>query len=200
LVRCRDEDDAVVGLEAVHLDEELIERLLTFVVSAAQTGTAMTADGIDLVDEDDARRVGLALLEQVAHSGGADADEHLHEVGAGHGEERTTRLAGDRTRKECLASSRRADQKRALREASTQLRELLRITEELDNLLQLLFRLVRASHVGESDFGSIAGEQLCFGLSERKRLRTAGLHLSEQEQIEADQEQPGQEAHHVIGD
>jgi len=40
----------------------------------------MTAHGVDLVDEHDAGRVLLALLEEVAHARGAHADEHLHEV------------------------------------------------------------------------------------------------------------------------
>ena len=61
-----DEDDAFVGLEAVHLDEQLIQRLLAFVVSAAEARAAMAADGVDFVDEDDARRVLLALLEEIA--------------------------------------------------------------------------------------------------------------------------------------
>jgi hypothetical protein len=67
-VRRGQQDHAVVRLEAVHLDEQLVERLLALVVSAAETGAPMTADGIDLVDEDDARRVCLALLEEVAHA------------------------------------------------------------------------------------------------------------------------------------
>ena len=53
-------------LEAVHLDEQLVERLLALVVTAAEAGAAVAADGVDLVDEDDAGRVLLALLEQVA--------------------------------------------------------------------------------------------------------------------------------------
>src|SRR5690606_30494494 len=65
-VRRGDHDHALVALEAVHLDEELVQRLLTLVVAAAETGTAMTADRIDLVDEDDARRMLLRLLEHVA--------------------------------------------------------------------------------------------------------------------------------------
>ena len=77
-----DEDDAVLRLEAVHLDEQLVEGLLALVVAAAHAGAAVAADGVDLVDEDDAGRVLLGLLEQVAHAGGADADEHLDEVGA----------------------------------------------------------------------------------------------------------------------
>ena len=75
-----DEDDVVLHLEAVHLDEELVERLLALVVAAAQAGAAVTTDGVDLVHEDDAGRVLLGLLEQVADPAGADADEHLDEV------------------------------------------------------------------------------------------------------------------------
>ena len=64
----RDHDDVVLGLEAVHLDEQLVERLLALVVTAAHAGAAVAADGVDLVHEDDAGRVLLGLLEQVAHA------------------------------------------------------------------------------------------------------------------------------------
>src|ERR1041384_3017233 len=79
----RDQDDPTLGVEAVHLDEQLVERLLALVVTAAHAGAAVPADGVDLVDEDDGRRVGLGLLEQVADAAGADTDEHLDEVGTG---------------------------------------------------------------------------------------------------------------------
>jgi hypothetical protein len=49
-------------------------------VTAAHAGSAVPADGVDLVDEDDGRGVLLGLLEQVPDPGGADADEHLDEV------------------------------------------------------------------------------------------------------------------------
>src|ERR687898_88424 len=44
-----DEDDAGACVEAVHLDEELVERLLPLVVAAAHAGAAVAADGVDLV-------------------------------------------------------------------------------------------------------------------------------------------------------
>ena len=50
-----DEDHAVVRLEAVHLDEQLVEGLLALVVAASQAGTAVTPHCVDFVDEDDAR-------------------------------------------------------------------------------------------------------------------------------------------------
>ena len=81
-VRGGDHDDAALDVEAVHLDEHLVERLLALVVAAAHAGAAVPADGVDLVDEDDRRGVLLGLLEQVADAAGADADEHLDEVRA----------------------------------------------------------------------------------------------------------------------
>jgi energy-converting hydrogenase Eha subunit H len=57
-----------VRLETVHLDEQLVQGLFALVVTAAEAGAAMTADRVDFVDEDDAGRVLLALLEQVAHA------------------------------------------------------------------------------------------------------------------------------------
>src|SRR4029078_11826177 len=90
-----DEDDALPVAEPVHLDEQLIESLFALVVAAAQAGAALAADRGDLIAEDDARAVLLGLLEQVAHPGGADADEHLDEVGTRNREERNPRLTRD---------------------------------------------------------------------------------------------------------
>src|ERR1043166_5621624 len=130
----------------------------------------MAADGVDLIDEDDARRVLLALLEQVAHARRADADEHLDELGSANRKERDVRFAGDRAGEECLAGSGRAHQQDALRNASTELLELLGLLEELDDLLQLFLRFVDARDVLERDFLLRARRELRLALAERQRL------------------------------
>ena len=155
----RDQDHALVGLEAVHLDEELVQRLLALVVAAAEAGAAMAADGVDLVHEDDAGRVLLALLEQVAHARGADADEHLDEVRARDREERHVRLAGDGLGEQRLAGAGRADQQHALRDLAAELLELLRVLQELDDLPQLFLGLVDAGHVLERDLVLLLRDQ-----------------------------------------
>src|SRR5690349_20210991 len=63
----RDHDHVGVRVEAVHLDEDLVEGLLALVVAATEAGAALAADGVDLVDEDDARRIALSLIEQIAN-------------------------------------------------------------------------------------------------------------------------------------
>ncbi len=50
----RHDDDRLGGREAVHLAEDLVERLLALVGAAADAGAAHAAHGVDLVDEKDA--------------------------------------------------------------------------------------------------------------------------------------------------
>ena len=165
-VRRRDDDDALVGFEAVHLDEQLVERLLALVVAAAETGAAMTADGVDFVDEDDARRVLLRLLEHVAHAAGADADEHFDEVGARDREERHVGFARDGARDQRLAGAGRADQQAAARNAAAEALELLRVAQELDDLLEIGLGLVDARDVLERHAAVPLGQKLGARLAE----------------------------------
>src|SRR5512135_2224545 len=59
------ENHTLVALEPVHFDEELVKGLLAFVMTAAESGAAMPAHGVYLIDEDDAGRVLLTLFEEV---------------------------------------------------------------------------------------------------------------------------------------
>ena len=82
-------------IEAIHLGQQLIERLLALVVAAKAAAIALLTNSIDLVDKDDARGLFLGLLKQVAHLGGATADEHLDELRTRNAKERNTSLAGN---------------------------------------------------------------------------------------------------------
>ncbi len=156
----------VVDVEAVHLDEELVEGLLALVVAAADAGTAVAADGVDLVDEDDGRGVRLGLLEQVADAGGTDTDEHFDEVRAGDREERHAGLAGDGAGQQGLAGARRAVEQHALGDLGADGLELGRLLEELLDFLELLHGLVSTGDVGEGHLRHVLVDQLGLGLAE----------------------------------
>ena len=190
-VRRGDDDDAFVAFEAVHLDEQLVERLLALVVTAAEAGAAMTADRVDLVDEDDAGRVLLRLVEHVAHARGADADEHLDEVRTGDREERHLGFAGDRAREQRLAGAGRADHQHAARDLAAEALELGRVLEEVDDLADFLLRLVDAGDVGEGDGDLVLVQQPRAALAEGHRAAAArpALHLAHEVHPDADQQQ-----------
>src|ERR1700739_917486 len=147
----RDQNYTVVRLKAVHFDEQLVQGLLTLIVSTAQARAAVTSNSVNFIDKDDAGRILLALLEKVAHAARADAHEHLDEIRARNREERNICLAGDCPRQQGLTGSRRSNQQYAFGNAAAELLEFLRLTQKLDNLLELLLGLVNASNVLEGD-------------------------------------------------
>ena len=189
-----DDDHVRVRVEAVHLDEDLVEGLLALVVRAAEAGAALAADRVDLVDEDDARAVPLGLVEEVADAAGADADEHLDELGAGDREERHARLAGDGPGHQRLAGAGRPDEQHAARDARAERVELLRVLEELDDFLELGLGLVDAGDVAERDDGLVAEEHPGAALAEAERLVIGALGLAHHEQDEPDDHDQRQQA------
>ena len=97
-VRRTHDHDALRSIEAIHLGQQLVQRLLTLLVST-EAGISRLTDGIDLIDEDDTWcRLGR-LLEQITYTARTDADEHLDEIRTGQTVERHLCLAGHGLRK-----------------------------------------------------------------------------------------------------
>jgi hypothetical protein len=167
-VRGGDDHDGLALVEAVHLDEELIQRLLALIVAAAEAGAALATDGIKLVNENYRGRVLLRIFEETAHARGADAHEHLDELGGRDAEKGHAGLAGDGPRQQRLPGTRGADQQHALGHAATQFLELLRVPQKIDHLLQLELRLLDARDIMKGRLG-------------RARLLHAGAAAAEAE-------------------
>jgi hypothetical protein len=150
-VRCRHDDNVVGARESVHSDEQLVERLLALGVSVMVTTSP--ADCVDLVDEDHRRRVGRRVLEQIAHSARADADELLDELRGARSVEGDACLAGQRAREHRLPGPRRPGGEQSRRHTCAHEREHLGRAKELDDLGELLDRLVASGDVGETRLG-----------------------------------------------
>ena len=190
------QNDAFIGLEAVHLDQQLIQRLLALVVAAAEARAAMAADRVDLVDEDDAGRVLLRLIEHVAHAADAPTPTNI-----------STKSEPEMVKNGTLASPAMArassvlpvpggpTKQRAARDAPAELLEFLRVAQELDDLLQIFLGLVDAGDVVEGHAAMPLGEQLGLGLAEAHGAPAARLHLAHEENPHRDQQQHGEPRH-----
>ena len=159
-VRGGDQDDVGALIEAVHLDEELVQGLLAFVVAAADAAAAVAAHGVDLVDEDDGRRVLLGALEELAHARGTHAHVEFHELRAGDREEGGLRLTGNGLGQQGLTSSGRTVEQNAARDARAHLVELVGGCQELANLLEFFHGLVLTGDVREGDVRAFLVELL----------------------------------------
>ena len=190
-----DQDHVGVRVEAVHLHQELVQRLLALVVAAAHAGAALAAHGVDLVHEDDRGGVLLGLLEEVPHAGGTHAHEHLHEVRAGDGVERHAGLTRHGLGQQGLARAGRTVEQHTLGHLGAHRGEAVVLHQELLDLVELLHGLVRAGHVRERDLGVLLVEHLGLGAAKLHGL-PAGLHAGEDEPEQAhDDQEREQEAH-----
>src|SRR6266700_8052887 len=73
-----DDDNKLACIKAIHLNQYLVQGLLTRVV-AIDAETPLAADGIDLIDEDNAGSCLLGLIEEVTHATCTDPDQHFDE-------------------------------------------------------------------------------------------------------------------------
>ena len=133
-------------------------RLLALVVAAAEAaaGRPRPPDGVELVDEDDRRGVLGRLLEEVAHTRRADADDGLDELGGRDREERHAGLARDRLREQGLAGSGGARKQYPTRDPRPERLVFLGVLEEVDDLGELFLRVVDPRDVVEGDPGVFA--------------------------------------------
>mmetsp|Transcript_34583 Transcript_34583/g.75590 ORF Transcript_34583/g.75590 Transcript_34583/m.75590 type:complete len:726 (-) Transcript_34583:480-2657(-) len=145
-----DDDDALVGLEAVQLHQNLVQRHAHVHLVLR---VAAPADGVDLVDEDDGGALLAGLREEVAHAGGPHPHEHLHEVAPADGQEGHPRLARRRLGQQRLARAGGAHQERPLRHLAAQVLVLPRVLQEAHELHHLRLRLVAPGHVLEHHLG-----------------------------------------------
>src|SRR3972149_4805252 len=118
-------------------------------MAAAQPRPSLPPDGIDFVNEDDAGSMAFCLVEEVAHSGGADADKHLDKFTAADGKEWHAGLPGDCPGQQGLTSAGRAYQQHTSRDTCPQSLEFFTSFKKFDYLIQLLLGFIDTGYVSK---------------------------------------------------
>ncbi|MNF57794.1 hypothetical protein D3C84_393340 [compost metagenome] len=196
-----DNNDAIVHFEAVHLNQQLVEGLLTLIVTTTHAGATMATDGVDFVDKDDARSMLLGLLEHVANTAGTDTDEHLDEVRTGNGEERNLGFTSNRLGQQGFTGTRRTDHQHTARNTTAQALEFARVTEEFNQLADFFLGFVATGNVSQCGFHLIFGEQARLALAEAHRSALAtgtALHLAHEEHEHRDDHKDREAGHQQL--
>jgi len=150
-----------LGIKAIHLDQQGIERLFAFVVTATETVAAGTSDGINFIDEDQTRRAFARLLKHIPHATGRpDTDKHFNKVRTADAEEAASALAGDRLGEQRLSRAGGSDHQDTLGNTTGRGAGIFGILEELDQLGNFLHGFLDAGNILESGLVAILGEDL----------------------------------------
>ena len=166
-VRGRKDDNATVRTEAIHLRQQLVQGILPFIVAIdIHVPSTGSPDSINLVDEDDTRRLFFRLTEKVADTGSTDSDKHFHEVRTGKREERHICLTRHGLSQECFTGSRRPYKQSSLRNLTSQFGIFVRVLQEGNNLFHFLLCTGQTCHIFE-------GNLLVVILIKQLRLRAA---------------------------
>ena len=159
---CQDHN-AQILFKAVHLRQQLVQGLLSFIIAAEIAGVTLFADGVDLINKYDTGRFLLGLAEEVPYLGGTHTDEHLNEFRAGHGEERHIGFTGHGLGQHGLAGSGRAHQQNALGHGGADFLIFAGIMQIFYDLLQVFLGFLFSGHVRETD--SLRGFDIHLGVA-----------------------------------
>ena len=145
-------DDTTVSAKSVHLGKQCVQRILALIITThGRVLRASTTYGVNLVDKDDTRSLGLSLLEEVANARATHTHEHLYEVRTRHREEGYASLTSHSLSQQRLTRSWRAYQQSALGYLTTQVGIFLRILQEVNNFLHLLLSTSLSGHILKGD-------------------------------------------------
>src|SRR6266567_779580 len=149
-VRGGKDDNGLIGLEAIHFHQQLLQRLFPFIIAGeSRCSTTRAPNRVDFIDKYDAGSVLLGLLKEIAHAAGPDPDEEFDEACATCTIERDACLACDGTSEQGLAGTWRADQQHAFGNMCPNGEVALRLAQEVDFLAQVGLGFVGSCNVSE---------------------------------------------------
>src|SRR5260370_36629467 len=69
-------------IKAIQFNKQLVERLLTFIITTHTRVVSLAAYSVNLIDEDDAWRMFFSLFKKIAHSRSSNTYAHLYKFTA----------------------------------------------------------------------------------------------------------------------
>ena len=163
--------------------------MLALVVTTVDVHTASTPDGVNLVDEDNARRILLRIFKEVTHPRRANAYKHLYKVRTGNAEKRYLCLARYRFSEVRFTRSGWPHHQDAVRDACAQGVKLAGIFEKLHHFEEVIFSLFNACHIFKKRLRVLFGDHAGFRLAELHRAVAAAAHPAHQVPQKADHEE-----------
>ena len=148
--RCQN-NDTVIFLKTIHLSKQLVQSLLTFIVSTCHLSVSFLTDSIDLINEYDTRCFFLCLFKEITNLGSTHTNKHFHKFRTGHREEWYIGFSGYCFCQHGFTGTWRADKQNTFRHGSSHLGVFLRIMQVINDFLQIFFCFFFTGYITEAD-------------------------------------------------
>ena len=176
-VCCGDDDDPGVFGKAVHFNEELIQGLLTFVMTTADTGAALAADSVDFINKHDTGRIFLRLFKEVTDTRRANTDEHFHKIRTADAKERHTGFTGNGFGKKGFPGTGVTVKENAFGNFRAQSVVARSVLQKIDDFRQLFLNFIHTGHIPEGHFFLAGSLHFRVALPELHHFSAAALAL-----------------------
>jgi hypothetical protein len=190
-------NDTGVSVETIHLDQNLVDSLFALVVTPALTTTALTSDGINLINEDDAGGVLLCLAKDVTDTGSSHTDKHLYKLGTRDTDERNTGLSGNSLGEKSLSGSWRTVKDHTTGDLASVLGVRLGLLQKVNDFFEFQFSTVAPGDIVKGYTGIGDHLDLSLGLSKAHLATTrasAGHATLTTSAAAAEEEETGKES------
>ena len=150
-IRRRQHDHRAIRAKAIHLNQKLVERVVSLLVAAAHSAGSLLTDSVNLVNEDDCWGFLSRRLKHIAHSRGTHTDEHLDKLRSTRCQEWDTCLSSHSLGKQRLATARGSAKQGTSGYSGAKCLVFLWMLQEVDKLNDFLLGIFIASHIFEPD-------------------------------------------------
>src|SRR5580704_9665314 len=158
---------------------------------------ALSADGVQFVNENDARCMAFSLLKQIAYPRRTHANKHFHKIAPADQKERHLGLPRDGPSKQRFTCTWRSDKKHTLWNAGTHSLILFRILEKVHDFLQFEFGFVAPRHILKGDAGIRIRYEASAALANGEKRLTRTTHSASKQvpkqDHDCDRQYPSQE-------
>lgn len=151
-VSCCHDDDVGFVIKSIHLSEDLIECLLSFIMTTSDTRRTFFPDRIDLVDKYNTWSSFTSFLEEVTYTRSSYSNKHLDELRTRNREKWNITLPCDSTSKQSLSCTWRSLKQDTTRDFGSEIFILTRIFEKIHHFYEIGFFLLRSGHVLKGNF------------------------------------------------
>ena len=146
-VGCCQNNNTVISLKTIHLRKQLVQGLLTFIVSTCHLSVTFLTNGIDLINEYDTRCFFLCLFKEVTNFGCAHTNKHFHKFRTGHREERYIGFTGYCFCQHGFTGTWRAYKENAFRHGGSHVCVFLWVMKVIYNLCKVFLGFILSGYI-----------------------------------------------------